>query len=84
LVARSHDLVPGCLGSSPARSRANDFAGTFELYKDARGEYRFYLKAPNGETIASSESYKSKAAAQQGINSVRTVARGATVVDHTH
>jgi uncharacterized protein len=84
LVARSHDLVPGCLGSSPARSRANDFAGTFELYKDARGEYRFYLKAPNGEIIASSESYRSKAAAQRGINSVRTVARGATVVDNTN
>jgi len=83
LIARSHDLVPGCLGSSPARSRANDFAGTFELYKDARGEYRFYLKAPNGEIIASSESYRSKAAAKQGINSVRTVARGATVVDNT-
>jgi uncharacterized protein len=84
LVARSHDLVPGCLGSSPARSRANDFAGTFELCKDARGEYRFYLKAPNGEIIASSESYRSKAAAQRGINSVRTVARGATVVDNTN
>jgi uncharacterized protein len=83
VVARSRDLVPGCLGSSPVRSRANDFAGTFELYKDARGAYRFYLKAPNGEIIASSESYKSKAAATQGINSVRTVARGATVVDNT-
>jgi uncharacterized protein len=83
LAARSHDLVPGCLGSSPARSRANDFAGTFELYKDARGEYRFSLKAPNGEIIAISESYKSKVAAQQGINAVRTVARGATVIDNT-
>jgi uncharacterized protein len=81
LIARSHDLVPGCLGSSPARSRANDFAGTFELYKDAGGGYRFYLKAPDGQIIASSESYKSKAAAQRGISAVRTVARGATVVD---
>jgi uncharacterized protein len=83
LIARRQDLVPGCLGNSPARSRANDFAGTFELYKDARGKYRFCLKAPSGEIIASSESYQSKAAAQQGINSVRTVARGATVVDNT-
>jgi uncharacterized protein YegP (UPF0339 family) len=40
------------------------------------------LKAPNGEIVASSESYKTKAAAQHGINSVRTVARGATVVDN--
>jgi hypothetical protein len=83
VVARSLDLVPGCLGSSLARSRGNDFAGTFELYNDARGEYRFYLKAANGEIIASSESYKSKPAAQEGVNSVRTAARGATVVDNT-
>jgi uncharacterized protein len=83
LVARSLNLVPGCLGSSLAGSRGNDFAGTFELYKDARGEYRFHLKAPNGEIIVSSESYKSKAAAQAGIHAVRTVARGATVVDNT-
>ena len=83
MVARSHDLVPGCLGNSLAPARANDFSGTFELYNDARGEYRFYLKAPSGEIIASSESYKSKAAAQAGIHSVRTAARGATVVDNT-
>ena len=83
MVARSLDLVPGCLGSSGARSSGNDFAGTFELYKDARGEYSFDLKAPDGEIIASSGSYKSKAAAEKGINSARTAARGATVVDTT-
>ena len=83
MVARSVGLVPGCLGNSLTRARGNDFAGTFELYRDARGEYRFHLKAPNGEIIASSESYKSKAAAQAGINAVRTTARGATVVDNT-
>jgi uncharacterized protein YegP (UPF0339 family) len=31
-----------------------------------RGEYRFHLKAANGEIIASSEGYKSKAAAENG------------------
>ena len=83
MVARSHDLVPGCLGSSLSHSRENDFAGTFELYKDAHGEYRFYLKAPNGEIIANSESYKSKAAAKAGVHAVQTAARGATMVDNT-
>jgi hypothetical protein len=33
----------------------------FELFKDARGEFRFHLKAANGEIIASGEGYKSKA-----------------------
>ena len=31
-------------------------AGTFEIYKDQRGEYRFRLKARNGEIVASGES----------------------------
>jgi uncharacterized protein YegP (UPF0339 family) len=39
-------------------------AGTFELYTDASGKFRFRLKAGNGEIIASSEAYTSKAAAQ--------------------
>ena len=32
-------------------------AGKFELYTDKSGEYRFRLKAGNGEVIATSESY---------------------------
>ena len=32
----------------------------FEITKDTAGEYRFRLRAPNGEIIAVSESYKSK------------------------
>lgn len=34
--------------------------GKFEMYTDAAGEYRFRLKAGNGETILSSEGYSSK------------------------
>lgn len=47
-------------------------AGTFEIYKDKGGEYRFRLKAGNGENILGSEGYKSKSSAQNGIQSVRT------------
>ena len=56
-------------------------AGTFELYKDAAGQFRFRLKAANGQTIAASEAYTTKAAAQSGIESVRTNAPDAAVVD---
>ena len=37
-------------------------AGKFELYADKAGKYRFRLKAGNGEIIAVSEAYESKAA----------------------
>lgn len=58
-------------------------AGKFELYKDARGEYRFRLKAGNGEVIATGEGYTSKAAAINGIESVQRNAPGAAIVDQT-
>lgn len=35
-------------------------AGTFEVYKDAAGKYRFRLKATNGQVIAASQGYESK------------------------
>ncbi len=46
-------------------------AGKFELYKDARGEFRFRLKAGNGEIVLASEGYKAISGAQNGIESVK-------------
>ena len=46
-------------------------AGKFELYKDKAGEFRFRLKAGNGENILASEGYKEKASAENGIASVK-------------
>ena len=46
-------------------------AGKFECYTDKAGEYRFRLKASNGNTILSSEGYKSKSGCTNGIASVQ-------------
>ncbi|MBQ4100091.1 MAG: YegP family protein [Oscillospiraceae bacterium] len=43
----------------------------FEMYQDEAGEYRFRLKAKNGEIIATSEGYTTKSACENGIESVR-------------
>ncbi|MGJ4788117.1 DUF1508 domain-containing protein [Leptospira koniambonensis] len=51
----------------------------FVIYKDAKGEYRFRLKAANGEIIASSEGYSSKQACESGIESVKKNAPSASV-----
>lgn len=45
--------------------------GKFEIKKDKAGEFRFNLKAGNGEIILSSEGYKTKASCENGIESVR-------------
>ena len=46
-------------------------AGKFECYKDKAGEFRFRLKASNGQTILASEGYKAKASCNNGIASVQ-------------
>jgi uncharacterized protein YegP (UPF0339 family) len=56
-------------------------SGKFEVYKDKAGEFRFRLKAGNGEIIAVGEGYKTKASALSGIESVKKSAADATVVD---
>ena len=43
----------------------------FELYKDKAGEFRFRLKATNGQIIATSEGYKSIYGCINGVESVR-------------
>ncbi|NLE95849.1 MAG: DUF1508 domain-containing protein [Dehalococcoidia bacterium] len=52
----------------------------FELYKDAKAEFRWRLVAPNGQSIATGgEGYKTKASAQAGIESVKKNAPGAVI-----
>jgi uncharacterized protein YegP (UPF0339 family) len=46
--------------------------GKFEIKKDKSGQFRFNLKANNGQVILSSEAYKAKASFENGIESVRT------------
>lgn len=46
-------------------------SGTFEIYKDKAGEFRFRLNATNGQTILSSEGYKDKSGCNNGIESVK-------------
>jgi uncharacterized protein YegP (UPF0339 family) len=58
-------------------------AGTFEIYKDRRGEFRWRLKAGNGEVVASGESYPNKAGARRGVEAVQRAADGAKVEDLT-
>ena len=52
----------------------------FEVYADKRGEFRFRLKATNGQIIAVGEGYKAKASCLNGIASIRKNAPDAAVV----
>ena len=53
----------------------------FEIYTDKAGEFRFRLKATNGQIIAVSESYKAMASCVNGVESVKKNADSEIVLD---
>ena len=53
----------------------------FEVYLDKAGEYRFRLKATNGQIIATGESYKAKAGVLNVIESIQKNAPDAKIVE---
>lgn len=56
-------------------------AGKFELWIDKGGDWRFNLKASNGQVISTSQGYSSKASAINGIESIKTNAPDAQIVE---
>ncbi|MBR7063365.1 MAG: YegP family protein [Clostridia bacterium] len=61
-----------------------DFAAAkhpkFEVYLDKAGEYRFRLKATNGQNICASEGYKSRTSCLNGIESIKRNAPEANII----
>ncbi len=53
----------------------------FEVYTDKAGEFRFRLKAANGQIIAVSEGYKAMTGCNNGIESVKKNAPDAAIVE---
>lgn len=56
-------------------------AAKFEVYQDKSSEYRFRLKAANGEIVAVGESYPTKDGAHRGVDAVKRAAAEASVED---
>lgn len=54
----------------------------FDVYEDAKKEYRWKLKSGNGQVVAgSSEGYKAKADAEKAVEAVKAGAAKAEVVE---
>lgn len=58
-------------------------AGKFVIKKGSTGKFRFSLLARNGQVVATSEAYNSKAAAMGGIRSIQKLAGDAIIEDQT-
>ena len=57
--------------------------GKFVIKKGPTGKFRFTLLSTNGQVVASSEAYNSKASAMGGVRSVQKLAADAVVEDQT-
>jgi uncharacterized protein len=66
------------------RNQQRNRVARFVLMRDTDGKYHFSLVAPNGEAIAASESYESKASALKGIESVKHNTPTAEIDDQTN
>ena len=74
-VGQKHQHLLGVVASvmpdNPERE-GETMAAKFEISKDYAGKFRFHLKAPNGEIIAASQGYETKASAEKGIEAIKT------------
>lgn len=55
--------------------------GVFQVYRDTAGQFRWRLKAGNGEIIAHGESYTSRSGAHAGVEAVKRLAPTARTED---
>jgi uncharacterized protein YegP (UPF0339 family) len=57
--------------------------GKFVVKKGSTGKFRFSLLSTNGQIVATSEAYNTKASAMGGIRSVKSLAADAAIEDQT-
>ena len=57
--------------------------GKFVVKKGSTGKFRFNLLSTNGQIVATSEAYNTKASAMGGIRSVKSLAADAEIEDQT-
>ena len=60
---------------------AHEHNPKFEVYTDRKGEFRFRLKAANGQIICTGEGYKAKKSCLNGIASIRKNSAGPIEVE---
>ncbi len=57
--------------------------GKFVIKKGTTGKFRFNLLSTNGQVVATSEAYNTKASAMGGVRSVKSLAADAAIEDQT-
>lgn len=83
LTSEGYASKSGCEGGIESVKKHAPSDANYEKKEASDGQYYFNLKATNGEKIGKSEMYKSTSGRDNGIESVKKNAPGASVVDNT-
>ena len=79
-IASVSKNAPGGIEDHTVKGSAKQKHPKFELYENKKGEFRFRLKATNGQIIGTSEGYTTKEACLNGIESVKKNVQDAKTV----
>lgn len=83
LASQGYATKASCMnGVESVKTNASD-DGRYDRLTSTNGKWYFTLKAGNGQVIGTSEMYESEASRENGIESVKKNAPGATVEDTT-
>jgi len=83
LVSEGYTAKAGCNNGIDSVKENSQNDSRFEKKTATNGKHYFVLKAANGQVIGTSEMYESTSGRDNGINSVKTNAPGATVDDQS-
>lgn len=83
LASEGYNTKAGCTNGIESVKTNSQDDSKFEKKESINGKYFFNLKATNGQVIGTSEMYESAASRDNGIESVKKNAPGASIVEET-
>jgi hypothetical protein len=81
LTGQAYKSKDACLDGIDSVKKNSQKETAFEVYEDKKGEFRFRLKAANGEIIGQGESYNSRSGCEKGIESVKKNSADSRIVE---
>jgi uncharacterized protein YegP (UPF0339 family) len=81
LTGEGYNSKSSCLDGIESVKKNSKKDSLFEIYQDKKGEYRFRLKAANGETIGQGEGYNKRSGCTRCIESIKKNAVNAKIVE---
>jgi len=81
LTGEAYNTRSACIEGVESVKKNSQIDTAFEVYEDKNGEFRFRLKASNGEIVGQGESYAAKSGCMNGIESVKKNAADSKTVE---